>query len=146
MNIIMENSNKQAPNFLTKKLINFGDTHKKQTDLYIANIKQDKFYKKDSFIIITWLLFYPLGIFLMYKYSLKLRKFRHLFNILPLIVIALANKTIAMILGLCIPFIFIPIFTISLFYCLVRKRYFMPSCAGIIASCIGFLVFTFFHI
>ena len=82
----------------------------------------------------------------MYKYSLKLRKFRHLFNILPLIVIALANKTIAMILGLCIPFIFIPIFTISLFYCLVRTRYFMPSCAGIIASCIGFLVFTFFHI
>ena len=120
----MKNSNKQAPNFLTKKLINFGDTHKKQTDLYLANIKQDKFYKKDSFIIITWLLFYPLGIFL----------------------IALANKTIAMILGLCIPFIFIPIFTISLFYCLVRKRYFMPSCAGIIASCIGFLVFTFFHI
>lgn len=142
----MENSNKQAPNFLTKKLINFGDAHKEQTDLYLANIKQDKFYKKDSFIIITWLLFYPLGIFLMYKYSLKLRKFRHLFNILPLIVIALANKTIAMVLGLCIPFIFIPIFTISLFYCLVRTRYFMPSCAGIIASCIGFLVFTFFHI
>ena len=83
----------------------------------------------------------------MYKYSLKLRKFRHLFNILPLIVIALANKTIAIILGLCITFSnFIPIFTISLFYCLVRKRYFMPSCAGIIASCIGFLVFTFFHI
>lgn len=46
MNIIMENSNKQAPNFLTKKLINFGDAHKEQTDLYLANIKQDKFYKK----------------------------------------------------------------------------------------------------
>ncbi len=47
----MENSNKQAPNFLTKKLINFGDAHKEQTDLYLANIKQDKFYKKDSFIM-----------------------------------------------------------------------------------------------
>ena len=47
MNIIMENSNKQAPNFLTKKLINFGDAHKEQTDLYLANIKQDKFYKKE---------------------------------------------------------------------------------------------------
>lgn len=49
----MENSNKQAPNFLTKKLINFGDAHKEQTDLYLANIKQDKFYKKDSFIIMN---------------------------------------------------------------------------------------------
>ena len=49
MNIIMENSNKQAPNFLTKKLINFGDAHKEQTDLYLANIKQDKFYKNANF-------------------------------------------------------------------------------------------------
>ena len=48
MNIIMENSNKQAPNFLTKKLINFGDAHKEQTDLYLANIKQDKFYKQTA--------------------------------------------------------------------------------------------------
>ena len=55
MNIIMENSNKQAPNFLTKKLINFGDAHKEQTDLYLANIKQDKFYKKDEpkIVVIT---------------------------------------------------------------------------------------------
>lgn len=146
MNIIMKNPNKQNSNFLTKKLLTLVKRIEKQTNLYLTNIKQDKFYKKDLFIIIMWFLFYPLGIFLMYKYSIKLRKFRHLLNILPLLIIILANKTIALILGLCIPFIFIPIFTISLFYCLFKTKYFMPSCSGIIASCMGILVFTLFHI
>lgn len=131
---------------ITKKISSFGNIHQEQATLHYSNIKQEAFYQKDLFIIIAWLLFYPLGIFLIYKYSLKLRKFRHLFNILPLIIIALANNTIALILGLFLPFIFIPIFTLGLFYCLLKTKYFMPYCTGIIISCLGFLTFSFLHI
>lgn len=131
---------------ITKKISSFGNAHQEQATLHYSNIQQDLFYKKDLFIIIAWLLFYPLGIFLMYKYSLKLKKFRYILNILPLVIIAIANNTISLILGLFIPFIFIPIFTIGLFYCLFKTKYFMPYCTGIIICCLGFLTFTFFNI
>lgn len=135
----------REPSSIIKQVSSFGSAHQKQADIHYTNLNQDTFYKKDWFILITWVLFYPLGIFLLYKYSIKLRKIRHLLNILPLVMIGVASNNIAMILGLLIPFIFIPIFTIGLLYCLIKTKYFMPYCSGIIISCVGIITFAFFH-
>ncbi len=135
----------REPSSIIKQVSSFGSAHQKQADIHYANMNQDTFYKKDWFILVTWVLFYPLGIFLLYKYSIKLRKIRHLLNILPLVMIGVASNNIAMILGLLIPFIFIPIFTIGLLYCLIKTKYFMPYCSGIIISCVGIITFAFFH-
>lgn len=133
-------------NKIAKKLNEFGDIHTAAAENAINNITQDKFYKKDWFILLMYILFYPLGLFLVYKCSIRLRKFRFAFYVIPLIVISIVNNTLAGVLGLFLPMIFVPIFLIGFLYCLLKKRYFMPWGAGIIISCLSILVFGFTHI
>lgn len=134
--------NKQT-NIVAEKLTAFSETHKEKQKEHLDNIKQNAFYKEDMFIITMIVLFYPLGIFLMYNYSKNLRKYRFIINFLPILAVSLLNQTLSGILGLFLPFIFIPIFTIGFFYCLYKTKYFMPYAVSVIICCINFLIWVF---
>lgn len=93
------------------------------------------------FILTMFILFYPLGIFLMYNYSLKLRKYRFIINILPLITVAIIDKMPATLLGIIYPLFFVPILTLIFFYRLYKTKYFMPCVASIVISCFCLFIY-----
>lgn len=128
-------------NIVAEKLTAFGDAHKAEHKKHLANIKQDTFYKEDMFILTMFILFYPLGIFLMYNYSLKLRKYRFIINILPLITVAIIDKMPATLLGIIYPLFFVPILTLIFFYRLYKTKYFMPCVASIVISCFCLFIY-----
>ena len=137
----IEPTNNKQTNIVAEKLTAFGDAHKAEHKKHLANIKQDTFYKEDMFILTMFILFYPLGIFLMYNYSLKLRKYRFIINILPLITVAIIDKMPATLLGIIYPLFFVPILTLIFFYRLYKTKYFMPCVASIVISCFCLFIY-----